>query len=81
MNAKVYVITSWRKEKWTNKNPNVNSATLMENLKSDILFTVLSGVVGRVYSNNQSKEMQNCFSQNRTPNIHDLAFKVRPVNS
>ena len=81
MNAKVYVITGWRKEKWTNKNPNVNSATLMENLKSDILFTVLYGVVDRVYSNNQSKEMQNCFTQNRTPNIHDLAFKVRPVNS
>jgi hypothetical protein len=53
----------------------------MESLKSGILFTVLYGVVERVYSNNQSKEMQNCFTQNRTPNIHDLAFKVRPVNS
>jgi hypothetical protein len=41
MNVKVYVITGRRKEKWTNKKPNVNSATLMENLKSDILFTVL----------------------------------------
>jgi hypothetical protein len=41
MNVKVYVITGWRKEKWMNRNPNVNSATLMENLKSDILFTVL----------------------------------------
>jgi hypothetical protein len=81
MNAKVYVITGWRKEKWTNKNPNVNSATLMESLKSDILFTVLYGVVDRVYSNNQSKEMQNCSTQNKTPNIHELAFQVRPVNS
>jgi hypothetical protein len=74
MNANVYVITGWRKEKWTNKNPNVNSATLMESLKSDILFTVLYGVVDRVYSNNQSKEMQNCSMQNKTLNFLNSHF-------
>jgi hypothetical protein len=74
MNANVYIIIGWRKEKWTNKNPNIKSAMLMENLKSDVLFTVLSGVVGRVYSNNQSKEMQNCSMQNKTSNIHGLAI-------
>jgi hypothetical protein len=53
----------------------------MESLKSDILFTVLSGVVGRVYSNNQSKEMQNCSTQNKAPSAHEIAGQVRLVNS
>jgi hypothetical protein len=74
MNAKVYIITGWRKEKWTNRKPNIKRVMLMESLKSDILFTVLSGVVGRVYSNNQSKEMQNCSMQKKTSNIHGLAI-------
>ncbi len=81
MKAKVYVMTGWRKVKWTNKNPNVNSATLMERLKSDILFTVLYGVVDRAYSNNQSKEMQNCSLQNKTPCTNEIAFQMCTVNS
>ena len=81
MKAHVYVIIGWRKEKWTNKNPNVNSATLRESLKSDILFTVLYVVVDRVYGNNQSKEMQNRCMQNKTPNVDEFAFQVCPMNT
>jgi hypothetical protein len=45
MNANVYVITGWRKEEWTNRNPNAKRVMLKESLKSDILFTRVHDII------------------------------------